>query len=43
MWLLVTIFYGPIMAFELLLLSIHFKLWKRYQKIVAQSGRMTWK
>ncbi len=44
MWLLITVFYAPVMTFELLLLSIHFDLWKRYQKIVSRSsGRMTWK
>jgi hypothetical protein len=43
MWLLITVFYAPVMTFELLLLSIHFDMWKRYQKIVAQSGWTTWK
>ena len=43
MRLLITVFYAPVMTFELLLLSIHFDMWKRYQKIVAQSGWTTWK
>ena len=45
LWLVVTIFYAPVMVAELFLLFTHFELWRKYQKIVSQYGvgRMTWK